>query len=168
MVQPGDYLELNGGGLLHRITGVSSGSITLASTVSGPATTNYRIIRQPQPLAGQPSLQLPADVAIDVTSGTSGLLTLSTITTTPPTLPVNPAGTGYDILFSPSGAVITRGTVGDRIILWVRDTNQTDPKQGGTILLSINVRTGLIASVPVDTTSGDPYSLARDPQASGM
>ena len=160
-VLAGDYLELNGGGLVHQITSVNTTatppSLTLALPISGAATPNYRIIRQPQQLLGMPTLQLPSDVAVDITSGYSVAV---------PSNPTN--ANNYDIIFSPSGAVIGRGTTGNQIILWVRDITQSQ-MQGSPMVVGINVRSGLITIGPVVTTpGGNPCSQVQDPRTPGM
>jgi prepilin-type N-terminal cleavage/methylation domain-containing protein len=176
-VQDGDYLEINGGGLLYQIVqvGVTQPDGTVVSNnllkLSRPAidvefnhqTTRYRIIRQPRRITGEDSLTLTGNVAIDY--GMSRNL---------PPRQVNvafgkPPQVVYEILFAPNGGVIGRGTVAsDKIILWVRDSTKPNPTDNDPVLVSVQVRTGFIGTYEVDQTSGDPYSNARDPQAGGM
>jgi prepilin-type N-terminal cleavage/methylation domain-containing protein len=150
-VQPGDYLELLGGGLsglLHQIDPSSSGSVSYNSgtstltlvndgnplTGTGPPT-SYRIIRGPRILPGEDSLQLPQNVAIDLIQSLAP--------------PASGSGT-RDILFGPSGSVI--GTSSSRIVLWVRDVTLDAANPGEQTLVTVYCRTGFIAAHPVDTS----------------
>src|SRR5262249_36101604 len=80
-VQPEEYVEIKGGGQVHRIrTVLNLGSQAIPGTtlLEGnalllytpfpgpiPLTKEYRIIRRPRVLPGESALQLPVDVAID-------------------------------------------------------------------------------------------------------
>jgi prepilin-type N-terminal cleavage/methylation domain-containing protein len=165
-VQVGDYLELNGGGLLYTITGVAQTSpppnvvstlTLLRPVVLTSATPNYRIIRQPRRIQGEDSLTFTGNVAIDLSLSQS--------------LPVRTTATEsyYEIVFGPNGSVVGRGTVAsDKIILWVRDSTAPKATDHDPALVTIQVRTGFLGTYQVDTTSGDPYSYARDPRAGGL
>jgi type II secretory pathway pseudopilin PulG len=124
----------------------------------------YRFYRKAQPIAGEPVLQLPKDIAIDISrDGTNS----------PPTWYRLYPRTGnalypqpLDILFDKTGQVIGgTGRLGNRICLWVRDTSLADPcppdtlPPGDNTLITIYTRSGLIAAHPVDP-SVDPL----DPQ----
>jgi prepilin-type N-terminal cleavage/methylation domain-containing protein len=238
-VQPGDYLELYGGGQVHQITGV--GTYTIPNTLFNPpfpsnnpnpaqmppmpppnppypnqsyvglltlqslpanagsslsgitGITQWRIIRAPRVLRGEPDLQLPQNVVIDL--GTN-------FDPTPyspysgqafqynGSLPIDPGTGSVDILFSPSGAISGRspGTSGptqvrDRIVLWVRDAMQDPPPDpvpgyaandpnhvlgtaefgGQPTLITIYRNTGFIAAHPVDPTPGPQTSPPTPP-----
>jgi prepilin-type N-terminal cleavage/methylation domain-containing protein len=188
LVQPGDYLEIQGGGQLHRILALlSSGNVAQKSdilllhpVVNGTfdarnftPTSRYRIIRSPRILPGEPALQLPQDIAIDLTKND------------PPPPPAGAPNTCYgnplqanvlgsiDILFSPAGSVL--GQPSDKVILWVRDVTQDAAAPGDQTLITVFVRTGFIAAFPVDldfdATTGryvDPYSFTRTGRSSGL
>src|ERR1700682_4012949 len=67
--QAGDFLELQGGGLLHQILFVESNTLWLASAPSNPppsiqAIKSYRIIRGSRVLQGEEPLKLPNNVGI--------------------------------------------------------------------------------------------------------
>jgi type II secretory pathway pseudopilin PulG len=179
-VQPGDYLEVNGG-RVYQITAVSAdgNTLTLASPLPvavpqaasgqvGQSISNYRIIRAPRPSSEDP-VALPADIVVDLsTNATYGNpLPIRTVvvdpTTTPPT-----TRTFVDILFAPSGAVVGQGTAGDALFLWVRDSQQPDATKGDPTLVAVQVRTGAILAYQVDTVSGNPYTFARSGRASGL
>lgn len=110
--------------------------------------------------------------------------------------PANPAGpplVSFDILFSPTGTVLYNPNAA--IVLWVRGLNKVDhprladptnpaPTQldlrssydeaGEQVLVTVYVRSGLIATHPVNpppptpTYGYDPYKNAKDGQNSGL
>ncbi len=163
-VQPGDYLEVFGGGLVHLITAVSGPtSLTLARPLAATPTSNYRVIRQPRILAGEQPVDVPPEVAIDLSPTPPLDVAAGSIPTrTVGGVPVR------EILFSPAGAVVGQGTASDRIILWVRDTTLPSPLEGGPRLITVYVRTGFIASHPVDYSGTDPFSFTKDGRSSGL
>jgi type II secretory pathway pseudopilin PulG len=163
ITQQGDYLEVQGGGLMYRIVTVTPSALYLDRAPaplpmgSQPTTINqYRIIRQPRVLAGETTLKLPQDVAID------------------PALCVPKGGangTYTDIMFAPSGRVLNAPNV-DKIILWVRDYTLDTPYQNGPVLIVISVRSGFISAQSVDTSNSPTSDLnfANDPlgRSSGL
>ncbi len=168
-VQAGDYFEVNGGGLLYQIVAVNDfQTLTLSRPVDFiNSTPRYRILRQPRRKQGEESLNLSGNVAIDlgVPPGSLSLNVPNRLVQTGP----NTTQLYYEIVFAPNGGVVGRGTVAsDKIILWVRDSTRTNPTDGDPSLLSIQVRTGFNGTNRPDLTSGDLYSNARDPHASGM
>lgn len=188
----GDYLELYNGGVIRLIVGVSgkqavvagfddyvltvnpsaTGGVDLPDTAANPATagvspTNYRIIRQPQPIIGEADLKLPENVGVDFsvpTGGWNGTTTLS-----------NPPRN--EIVFGPSGAVIGQGTTTGMIYLWVRRVtnlngkldpdNSSDHLAGKPVIVTVYTRTGAIASHPVSRKT-DPFEFTRDGKGSGL
>ena len=143
---------------------------------------NFRVIRQPRPLVGEPTLQLHKDVYIDLTRSHP----CPTFVANPP-----PAGLGLkrfsnnhqltsdwapyvnpdtwlpylDILFNSSGAV-ANAPLG-QIFLWVQHVDRPND----ALLLSIYTRTGKTAPYSVfdvDVTQFDPYSFARTGQSPGL
>ena len=164
-VQPGDYLEVMGTGLVHQIVSVSS-SNTVQVKPPLPyklvtATKNYRIARSPRAV-GDETLKMPDGTVIDLDTN---------VKFNNPLPPFDPnSGTGYvDILFAPSGAVISRGVATANINLWVRapdlDPAKTaDPYRGDPTIVSVFVRTGLVEAfspAPVSTPTDSPYRLVR-------
>jgi prepilin-type N-terminal cleavage/methylation domain-containing protein len=182
-VQAGDYLEVYGGGPVTQITQVVDANTLRhgGTTPSGTAgTTNYRIIRQPRRLQGETPLKLPQDIAIDLTFSR---FVPSREVRTSPTSTI----TFREILFSPSGGAVGKGTTTDKIILYVRDmtldldtqANPPVPTRGGPTLITVFTRTGFIAAqyVNPDPTLGGPYPAGsveylyfntRDPRSSGL
>ena len=135
------------------------------NSVTAGATTSYRIMRGPRPVAGEDTIYLPDNVIIDM--GAAG---------TPPTgcpgsiLTPNVTAAGtvyYDILFAPAGSVLGPGGTTGKIILWVRDTTQNWQTATQQLLIVVNARTGLVAYYPVDTSSGNYYSFTQNPAAAG-
>jgi hypothetical protein len=152
-VQPGDYIEIQRCGLVHLITsvtstGATSSTVTLASPVPQAittATTVFRIIRAPR-VVGEEPLDMPNNIAIDLnTNGTYSN-------------PLPGGSGGIDILFSPSGAVLSN-TGSDRLILWVRDITLPNVTDGAPTLIVTYLRSGLIASYQVNPNGANPYSF---------
>jgi prepilin-type N-terminal cleavage/methylation domain-containing protein len=181
-VQPGDYLEVNGSGKVHRIASTGLGDpvngvnyngvnptagnllgLVLASQPDYPAGTGwqYRVIRRSR-VVGEDALRLPQNIVIDLNqTGKDGY--------SPPSI----SPLGYDIMFGPKGQVIGQAASLDKLVLWVRDT--TGAKTDATFdpnLIVINTRSGAISWYRVDTSvdsSGnfvDPYSETRTGQTS--
>lgn len=166
LVQPGDYLELNGGGPVHQIQAVRDRTaldLVVPGTFLGTHT--WRILRQPRLLIGEQPLPLPVDVAIDLNPGRSQGVPVRLVP--PPSGSSAPPTPFWEILFAPSGAVIGKGTVGAKIFLWVRDVSFEDPYEAEPTILAVQVRTGFISAHPVNR-SGDPYLFANDDRSSGM
>jgi prepilin-type N-terminal cleavage/methylation domain-containing protein len=186
-VQPGDYLEVNGSGKVHRIAskllgdkdskgipfdGVNYFVPPATSNISGlilvsqpdmPTGTGwqYRVLRRPR-VVGEDALRLPQGVVIDLgLTGSSGYS------------PLTAAPNGFDILFGPKGQVIGSAAAYDKIILWVRNTAgvATDPTYDPNLVV-INTRSGAIASYRVDMTLDangnfvDAFSETRSGQTS--
>jgi prepilin-type N-terminal cleavage/methylation domain-containing protein len=159
-VQPGDYLEVKGGGLVHRIAAVP-GPTTLqlatAPLYNTPVPTqDYRILRAPRLVSGEAPLQLPQGVIID----------LATNTQFGNPLPIDPVTRSVDVLFAPSGTVIGPAAAADKVIFWVRDATRDAGSPGEPILIIVYTRTGFVTAHPADLTSGDPYSFTRDGRSS--
>jgi hypothetical protein len=134
---------------------------------SATANTNYRVILQPRPIAGEPVQAFPPNVGIDVT--TPGPVWNAGNAPSNPPASTNAAGS-FDILFSPSGAVIGANTGTGVILLLVRNTqtsNSTDRFVGKPVLVTVQTRTGFIAQHPV-APGVDPYAFVRDGKSSGM
>jgi prepilin-type N-terminal cleavage/methylation domain-containing protein len=139
-------------------------------------TTAFGIYPSPQPLAGEPTLILSKNVAVDPAA--------SLINAT--------AGQNIDILFAPDGHVMFRSE--GVIAFVVRDTFKftpappvtfgyswlTDPSvsqtnyrgAGEMVLVSLYPRTGTVATKPVAEPDGtpttDPYKFAKDAINSGL
>lgn len=115
----------------------------------------YRIRRAPR-IGSEEQLQLPKDIVVDLTTN---------VTYLNGPLPVNVSG-DIDILFSPSGAMITPGFNQEFLALWVRDkTTVNPPFEGSPTLISIHTRTGLISAHPPNDSGSDPYSFIKDGRA---
>jgi prepilin-type N-terminal cleavage/methylation domain-containing protein len=168
-VQPGDYLELQGGGVVHRIDRISSGNrLQLARTSPGPAirlpipaTSEYRIIRAPRPMPGMPLLLLPKGVVIDLAM---------------PYAPYGPQQPPVDVLFTPAGPLAGRGTVADKVVLWLREDSRAPGGVVPQVLVTVYAATGFIVAHPVDVTPDPadqrrylhPYRFIEDGRSSGL
>jgi len=186
-VLPGDFLEIvYGTGSIHQITSVSQGTgsttLTLASSppaaAVAPLTLNaptlntpnppYRFIRQPQPLMGEPALELPNTVIV---LGVAGPGAGASPTTVPGSYNLQTGG-NTDIIFGPSGQIISGTSGGARIILWVWDQNQVS----APTLLTIYANTGAVSAHPIApwnssqpiSPSNNPYAYTQDGQSSGQ
>ncbi len=208
IVQERDYLRVLGGGLAHRLTfdpafpttnqvllamktakqGVfydaasNATYLWLASPLPSFQTTKeFRITRQPRVVSDE-LLQLPDDVAIDLKTN-DATAPYGFYSPIPPPNPPNPDGStpdagSIDIIFAPSGQVISSGVLSDSINLWVRDISNDDnptnlPFDGEPTIIAIYVRTGFIAAHSPDPPpwippKNDPYSFVRDGMASGL
>jgi type II secretory pathway pseudopilin PulG len=171
IVQPGDYLQLNGGGPVYLIQTVNSQSVIIVNTnvtISAP-TPNYKIIRQPRRLPNEDLLTLPQDIIIDFgTNSVTGLAYSQNV----PSRQIAGVTTAPEILFAPSGAVLGQGTPSGKILLWVGNNAKKtaaggvyDP--GSCTLLSIHIRTGQIAAHPM-AEGADPYLFTEDGRSSGL
>lgn len=162
-VQPGDYLEVLGTGLMHQITkvGVPDASnnlqpqaIVVAPALATPvsATFNFRIVRAPR-IAGEETLKMPDGTIIDLQTNVTYSNALS-----------SPNPTYYDILFSPSGEVIYPAMASSNINLWVRMPNTdfpTDVFRGDPTIVSVFTKTGFVGAFPPVPGAANPYALVR-------
>lgn len=172
LVQPGDFLELNGITGLFRITAVTSSGVGAPPTADtltfSPASSfvlalqEFRITRRARPRTGEPPVSLPQDAVIDLT--TNGAYPWYSNP-----LPTDPVTGNMDIMFAPSGQVVGFGSNFDKIQLWVRDSSQDLPGGGAAggnytfngeqALVTVFVRTGMVISSRVDPTP-DPAPAA--------
>jgi hypothetical protein len=185
-VQVGDYLEVLGGGFTRAIRNIGIAGqyqyLDVDATIPMPQPdtpptqltdasgnllpANYRIILQPRLLAGEQTLQLPRDIVIDL--GPNANYNPTAPLSNPPLR----AGQFYEILFAPSGAVIGQATGLGQIYLWVRNDSERTQQETGILrgnatLVTVQTRTGFIATHPVANTA-DPYQFTRDARSSGM
>ncbi len=158
-VQPGDSIELMGTGLVRQIIDImDQTTLKISPPLTYPITiptSSYRIIRAPRP-AGDEKLSLPDNTFIDI--GTNA-------TFKSPLPPTDPnVGSGFaDIVFGPSGQVISRNVATPNIHLWVRSPNQdypTDVFRGDPTIVSVFVRSGFVGAYPPER-SLTPYALVK-------
>jgi prepilin-type N-terminal cleavage/methylation domain-containing protein len=169
-VQPGDYLEINGGGLVKQISQVTSPTqLQLLYPLASPVTnvTQYRIIRRPRLLSGEQPLNLPDSICIDLSTNATYAFPLQQDSL----LPAANADGSYDILFLPGGGLTNVAGSGAMVALWCRDLSlDGGALAGAPEIICIQKRTGMIAAHPVDTSNpnNDPYAFARDGRSSGL
>ena len=189
LVQPGDYLELRDGGVyligqavatpsnptqstILQLGGNVAGTVVatqydLSVSVSSP-TTNYRILRQPRILIGEPPLTMPTNMVVDMNAIPGTTMTSNVV--------AGPSGY-LEILFSPSGAVVGTNAGSGKILLCVRDSTdlsytdpitnlQTyDPNKAG--IVGVQCRTGFIGAYSV-APGADPFYYAEEGRSSGL
>jgi prepilin-type N-terminal cleavage/methylation domain-containing protein len=139
-------------------------------------TYHFGVYLEPRPLLGEPTIQLPRNVGVDLAVSSPGGV----------------AGQNYDIMFAPSGQLLTTGGQSrGQVFLWVRDfTKQPDMlptsfgppltydpmkfRRGGEQQI-VGIRSASVGTAPVmwpDMTTGqyqqiagqevqDPFTLAR-------
>ncbi|MBM4068863.1 MAG: prepilin-type N-terminal cleavage/methylation domain-containing protein [Planctomycetes bacterium] len=156
IVEPGDYLELEGSNRVHRIASVGPPknlglSPPLLAAIA--PTTKFRIMRAPRAADGD-RLEMPKDIGVDLAfSQYSG------------------AGSAFDILFAPSGSVIGSQAHLDFLVLWVRNltyTSGANPEfEGEPSLISVHVRSGLVAAYPPNHDPSDRYKFVREGGTTG-
>ena len=192
-VQTGDYLEVLGTGLMHSITAVDGVNQQVLLATATPFAINnalnWRIVRQPRAVGE--TLSMPTDVVIDL--GTNNGIATSTppwaSPNTPPppvangaatnplvwsfgnVLPMQPAGAAggvyMDILFSPSGSVLSPQLSQSYIALWVRTPDTTTAPNaspynvyaGTPTIIAVWGQTGLVGAYP--PAQGNPYQDIR-------
>jgi hypothetical protein len=157
------------------ITDVISITPPLPNRITKSTWAPYRIVRGSRALGDEP-LKLPDNTIIDLNTNNSA--PVFTSNNSPPlyaftpnnALPLYaPAGTPiyFEILFSPSGQVITRNLTSDKIHLWVRVPNTdfpNDPFRGDPTLVTIFVRTGFVGAYspdPAASAGGNPYTFVK-------
>jgi len=171
-VQPGDYLQLLGGGVLHQVIqvgapnsigGISRNYIKISPPVAYPAalTANYRIIRAPRP-TGDEMLKLPEGTIIDTTTNLPAAQ--GGFNNPLPPIMSFQGGAFVDIMFGPSGAVISPGVMTTSINLWVRapsPTNPLDPYSGDPSIIAVFVKTGFTGAFNPAPVAMGPYAFVK-------
>jgi hypothetical protein len=140
----------------------------------------FRFVRQPRPLVGEPTLQLPRDMVVDLPPlpnaspiNPNGLPDTEGGTILPSVGPNGALPDWADILFSPRGQIQGNNSRDGKIILRIRNGTR-GPRDGDQLLVVIYTRSGVIAAHPVDMTANaanqliDPYSFLRDGESSGF
>jgi prepilin-type N-terminal cleavage/methylation domain-containing protein len=184
LVQPGDYLEINGAGVYY-IGAVTANTLSLGPINPTPPpltiptvydstlnittpTTNYRILRQPRILIGEEPLALPDNYAANFNPipGSGSLLPGTNVLAGP---------SGYrEILFAPSGAVIGTNAGTPILCISVWDVPQQqellskgmpDPNLVG--IVGIQSRSGFIGAYSV-SLSGNPFYFVQNARESGL
>jgi prepilin-type N-terminal cleavage/methylation domain-containing protein len=183
----GDYLEVFNNGVMHQILAVLDSQTVqvwppLVNPVQIPGTSNFRIVRGPR-VVGTELLTFPDNTFIDLTTNGTYNNPLPNLTvangvainantgvaeTAIDAIETANSGTGFiDILFSPSGQVITPGVATSNLHLWVRSPSEdsgllaTNAFLGVPTIVSVFVRTGLVGAYPPNPNGADPYSLVK-------
>jgi len=168
-VKPGDYLLINGDSP-RAIVKVGPQYLTLSKLFTPlpgeilpvlspreyvpipegqPA--NYKLLRRARPIAYEPMLVFPVGVGIDV-GMCRGL---------------SKVGDSYEMLFGANGNLVHSAAKGNQAIFWLRNITQSSTDKGSPLLITVQPRTGFIATHPVSLGS-DPYQFTKDARSSGM
>ena len=137
--------------------------MSLKSTPNITSASLCRIVRSARPAVGINPVALPADVAVDA------LYTTPLVSPIPPStirsiIPID-AATGFaDVLFDPSGKVLSTAGANGKVILYVYDPTKVAPEEA---LVGVFTRTGSIVAQPV-APGADPYAFIKDGTTSGM
>jgi prepilin-type N-terminal cleavage/methylation domain-containing protein len=181
LVQAGDYLEVRDGGVYLignvtsgttlTLTNLTSGSYDASLSISSPGTTNFRILRQARFLLGEEPLVLPNNFAVDMRQ--VGNVSPSTIQSNY----LNPAGwnqtsiTGpsynYDIVFSPTGAVVGANASNGLVTFLVYDLTMDPYDSNRAGVIGVQTRTGFIGAYSVYSTA-NPFYFAQIARESGL
>jgi prepilin-type N-terminal cleavage/methylation domain-containing protein len=182
LVQPGDSLELRGGGEVHLIADVMKDTLILNDSSvdypGAPPTTNYRILRRPRPLLGESVLNLPNDMAIDLGKPAVFDAFGNPRTFRPPQSPTRSLNVRerlvgaaprqkllLEVVFSPNGSVLSDDT--GKVLLWLRNTAAIPTDSGIPSLIAISLRGGFIAAYDV-APGADPYLYTETDRPSGL
>lgn len=188
LVQPGDYLGINSGGV-YPILGVSATALT--TTANPPAPWS-----KPWPMNGVPvtTLQLgstvfgvtPYDTSLNITTPTTNFRILRQprvfVGEPPLQMPKNfavdtlsignnivsgPSGF-IEILFAPSGAVIGTNAGSGKLYAYIHDITQNpvDPNRAG--IVAVQTRTGFIGAYSMAPPPLLPTAFAEEGRESGL
>lgn len=169
LVAPGDYLEVNGGGA-YQIASANTNKIQLVNSayaqplkITEP-TTNYRILRQPRILIGEEPLILPNNYAANFGNLPGYLPATSGCNVLPG------ASGAYEILFSPSGAVVGNNAGSTMLVISVWDVpaqiELPDPNRVGVV--GIQTRSGFMGAYGVSLGALGPWYFVQSARESGL
>lgn len=154
-----------------------SPSTTIAPTYH---TTNFAVYRQPRPLMGLPTEQLPSGMVVDFSATPAAHPVVRAAPVLPATVGLFPVQ--FDVLFAPSGEVI--GSTSSLLAFVLRDANLPNVPAplslttqanldvaGQMILVCLYAKTGAISTQPVSPPNpppADPYRFAKDGLNTGL
>ncbi|MCZ2343292.1 MAG: type II secretion system GspH family protein [Bacteroidales bacterium] len=153
--------------------------LAAAHTASGGSsvthvTYGFAFQQSPRPVFGEQTLQIGENTCIDYQQPPSLPPPPSTVTTigVPFTVPPSPPPLYFDILFTPSGQVITTAS-SSIIALWVRDPTKTwnphdFPNAGEQVLVVIYPKTGSISTCLVNPNPADTHKFAYEGINAGL
>lgn len=194
LVQIGDYLEINGGGV-YQIGAAVTPPLTPANTLQlayaavpgsydqllsiTTPTTNYRIIRQPRILIGEEPLTLPNNYAVVTAPVPQTIIPGNGVAPNPlvswSNVAPGPSG-NLEVLFSPTGAVIGSNAGNGMVFITVYDTTMdtTDIVSftNRIGIVAVQVRSGFIGAYGLAAGAGlvgyNPFYLAQLGRDSGL
>jgi prepilin-type N-terminal cleavage/methylation domain-containing protein len=139
------------------------------SPITSP-TTNYRILRQPRILIGEPPLQLPTNMVVDTSIIPQTIIPGNT-TATWSNVAAGPS-TYLEILFSPSGAIVGTNAGNGKILMTIRDSTDLTQDINRMGIVAVQARTGFIGAYGMAPGAGtlnyDPFYFAESGRESGL
>lgn len=170
LIEPGDYIELNGGGRLHQVLAVlipTAGNTpvvidhsmatteTYTAQAGGENLSNYRVFAQARPLTGEQVVELPNAVVASTTLSVPAF---------------DAAPNRLDVLFSPAGNVVVQTNTHGQVFIVVEDVDPANATVGAAprFIVAVRLRTGAIGVYPYNEAGPDPYSFAKDGRSSGL
>jgi hypothetical protein len=176
LVQPGDWLRLQvpppGYGPNFQISNIA-GKTTATVVNTPPAGTSSicSIIRGARPIAGEPTVPLPNNVAVNIAGVDSYQNSGGVKVYTANQIPVRQFTAGgpkyYEIIFDSSGGVLNRSSAVP-MVLWVHDETQPPTNFNTARAIGIQPRGGNIAAHPVSPNTDNPLGFALDGSGSGI
>ncbi|HTU21950.1 MAG TPA: prepilin-type N-terminal cleavage/methylation domain-containing protein [Gemmataceae bacterium] len=167
LVQFGDYLEVRDGGVYF--ISAASGPTTLqlngtgydtSLTIAAPGTSNYRILRQARILIGEEPLTLPNNFAVNFN-------TIPGTTSAGSNVALSPSYLYYEILFSPTGAVVGSNAGQGALFVTVYDQTMNPFDLNKVGIVAVQCRTGFIGAYSV-YSAANPFYFAETGQESGL
>lgn len=167
VVQAGDYIELDGGGLPRMIVGCVQSDpmkpafdvLVIASPLPEAITApvrSFKVQRAPR-ITGDEVMELPNTIVVDSAPNVTYAASLPFMEP----LPADAAG-NVDIMFSPTGAVLRNRFSKPDIRLWVRSTDYPGIFDGEPTLIVVYINSGLVAAYPVNSgNQANPYDLVK-------
>jgi prepilin-type N-terminal cleavage/methylation domain-containing protein len=184
-IQQGDYFEVDNNGLTHFVLDVSINyqldPLKTALFLNSPITNTpanptriFNVQRKPRVVDGEQPLKLPEGIVVDFRINTDPAI--------PPLLqnpvPISPDKPGglpsyVDVLFAPSGGVISAGQTQTTLNFWVRNQQFNgapanppfawDPFAGEPSIIAVSTRTGFVGAYqPFAAASpANPYFLVK-------
>jgi type II secretory pathway pseudopilin PulG len=115
---------------------------------------SFGIYGTPQPLLGEPVLQLPSNIGVDLASSAPSM------------------SASTDLVFTPSGDLLTSASGlsmsgGEQVFLWVRDRTKNGGSSGSMSaggeqqVVGLKTRSGAMGVYPISWTAGNPFEFAK-------
>ncbi len=161
--------------LLANAGGTQPSPVNSGQPINQMASTQFRFVRSARPMAGEPALQLPRDIIVDLNqhiapdpanNGGGGPSFLQGMS--------NNSNDQFDIMFNPGGQVVGSNGLSGKVILRIRNSARPST-DGDQLYVVVFTASGVIASHPVNMTVNQgtgallsPYSFLLDGNSSGF